>query len=145
MKHYAVQPRLLADDLQILSTGGRHLEIFRYAYDKTHLHLQQMGAEVAPQKCNTFSSENSARQWLREHKWRRSGRKVSVVNDCRDLGAHFNATGGRKVGTTVTQRMWKTARSTDRLAKVKAPYGKKWKSSGPKRFRWVYTDARWHR
>ena len=50
---------------------------------------------------------------------------VSVVNDCRDLGAHFNATGGRKVGTTATQRMWKTARSTDRLAKVKAPYNKK--------------------
>ena len=54
MKHYAVQPRLLADDLQILSTGERHLNKFQHAYDKTHLHLQQMGAEVAPQKFNTF-------------------------------------------------------------------------------------------
>ena len=125
MRHCAVQPRLLADDIQTYSTGGRRLENFRYAYDRTHLHLQQMGANVAPNKCNTFSSEASARKWLKEHRWRRVGKKISVINDCRDLGAHFNATGGKKVGATVTQRMWKTARPTDRLAKIRAPYSKK--------------------
>ena len=35
MKHYAVQPRLLADDLQIISTGERHLKHFEYAYNQT--------------------------------------------------------------------------------------------------------------
>ena len=92
-----MQPRLLADDLQIMSTGERHLRNFQFAYNRTHLHLEKMGAAIAPQKCNTFSSEGSAREWLREHRWRRLGKRVSVINDCRDLGAHFNATGRRKV------------------------------------------------
>ena len=94
MQHYAVEPRLLADDLQIASTRERHLSNFEFAYNRTHLHLEKMGARIAPSKCNTFSSETKSREWLRKHQWRRLGRKVEVVNNCRDLGAHFNATGG---------------------------------------------------
>ena len=116
MQHYAVRPRLLADDLQILSTGERHLGNFEFAYNRTHLHLERLGAKIAPAKCNTFSSDAKSREWLRQHQWRRLGRKVEVVNNCRDLGAHFNAVGGKMVGTTLTQRMWTTARSTGRLS-----------------------------
>ena len=58
---------------------------------------------------------------------------VEVFNDYRDLGAHLNAT-QRWRATTLTKRMRQTARETDRLNKVKAPYkqtnaiirGKKW-------------------
>ena len=67
MKSMAVKPRILADDLQIFATGPRHLEWFTHAFDKTHLHLQDMGARIAPQKSLTFSSNNTARQWLRKH------------------------------------------------------------------------------
>ena len=55
MKELAVNPRLLADDLQLVSTGARHLENFQYACSKSHLHLEEMGARIAPDKCNTFS------------------------------------------------------------------------------------------
>ena len=87
MKQLAVNPRLLADDLQILSTGSRHAKHFELAYNRTHLHLEEMGARIAPQKCNSFSSDAATREWLRQVKWRRFGRKVQVVNDCRDLGS----------------------------------------------------------
>ena len=50
---------------------------------------------------------------------------MEVINDCRDLGAHFNATGKMKVGTTCTQRMRQAARSAERLEKHRAPYEKK--------------------
>ena len=42
MKGMGMQPRILADDLQVISTGSRHLEHFEYAYSKTHEHLEDM-------------------------------------------------------------------------------------------------------
>ena len=71
MKQLAVSPRLLADDLQLISTGSRHANNFELAYNRTHLHLEEMGAKIAPQKCSTFSSGKSTREWLRKLKWRR--------------------------------------------------------------------------
>ena len=50
---------------------------------------------------------------------------MQVINDCRDLGAHFNAAQGRRAGTTLTGRMWATARSTERLSKHRGPCEKK--------------------
>ena len=44
MRSLAVKPRLLADDLQLISTGSRHLHHFEYAFNKTHAHLEDMGA-----------------------------------------------------------------------------------------------------
>ena len=64
MKAMAVKPMILADDLHILATGPRRLEWFTHAFDKTHLRLLDMGAKIAPHKSLTFSSSNSARQWL---------------------------------------------------------------------------------
>ena len=124
MQQYAVTPRLLADDLHLLSTGERHLDHSELAGDKTHLHLEDMGARIAPQKNTTFSSYSTAREWLRKHQWRRLGMKVPVVNDCMDVGARFNTTQGKMVGTTLTQRMRQTASSAGRLEKHKAPYAK---------------------
>ena len=122
MKTMAVTPRVLADDLQLISTGTRHLENFEFAFTKTHKHLADMGAKLAAQKSLTFSSEASAREWLKEHKWRRAACKNPVVTNCRDLGAHLNTLKGRRVGTTLTTRMQKTAKIVFRLGRTKAPY-----------------------
>ena len=102
MKSIAVKPRILADDLQIIASGTRHLELFELAFDTTHEHLEDLGANIAPKKSMTFSSEAVARKWLREHRWRRRGKTVTVLNDCRDLGAHLNAT-QRWRSTTLTK------------------------------------------
>ena len=45
MHALAVQPRLLADDLQILSIGPNHLKNFEMAFSKTQEHLGDMGEE----------------------------------------------------------------------------------------------------
>ena len=108
MKHLAVEPRLLADDLQVISTGTRHAEHFQHAFDKTHERLEDLGAKLAPTKSMTFSSELATRSWLRTHRWRRLGKVVKVVTDCRDIGAHFNATNGIRRGTTLSTRMKET-------------------------------------
>ena len=61
MKSLAMKPRILAGDLQMTSIGPRHLENFVDAFDKTHLHLEAMGAKIAAQKSLVFSSENRAK------------------------------------------------------------------------------------
>ena len=53
---------------------------FVKAYDRTHLHLEAMGAKVAASKCNTFSVCDGVRRWLWEHRWRCLRCKVPVVN-----------------------------------------------------------------
>ena len=113
MKRMAVKPRVLADDLQILASGPRHLELFEEAFDTTREHLEDLGARIAPKKSMTFSSEPVARKWLRDHKWRRLGKTVEVLHDCRDLGAYLDPT-KRWRATTLTKMMRQTARETDR-------------------------------
>ena len=103
----AVKPRILADDLHILASGPRHLEWFTHAFDKTHLHLMDMGAKIAPHKSLTFSSDNTARQWLKMHRWRTLQRTVPVITTCRDLGARLNSMVDKKTGKTLTDRMQK--------------------------------------
>ena len=70
MKAYAVKPRVLADDLQILSQGLNHLKNFEYAFSKTHKHIEDLGGRLAPKKSITFASDESSRIWLRNHKWK---------------------------------------------------------------------------
>ena len=115
--------------MQVISTGTRHLEHFQYAFSKTHEHLEDMGAKIAPQKCYVFSSEKPAREWLRKHKWRRLKKQVPVINDCRDLGAHFNVKQDARYGTTLTDRLKGAADGTEKLDYFKAPCEKKETSS----------------
>ena len=140
MRSLGMQPRILADDLQVISTGSRHLERFEHAYSKTHEHLEDMGARIAPQKCSTFSSDTVAREWLRRHRWRRLHQTVPVVNDCRDLGAHLNATSSMK-GTTLSERMRTTTNSVERLDMFSGSYEKKCsrnqRTNAPQSFVWM--------
>ena len=125
MEEMNVQPRILADDLQLMAKGEEHLRRFQEAYDATHRHLQDMGARVSGDKCVVWSSCTTSREWLKQHRWRRLGQKVTVENDGRDLGAHYNIARNKRVGTTLTQRMRKSSESVVRLKMKKMPYSKK--------------------
>ena len=121
MKSLAMKTWILADDLQVISTGPRHLENVKDVFDKTHAHLHAMGAKIVANKSITFTSNESPRKWLRRHRWRRLGKTVPVVTDTRDLGAHLNTSENRAKGTTLSDRMRKTAGDTKRLDYVNAP------------------------
>ena len=58
MRTCAVYPRVLADDLQLMSTGNEHLENFEYVFKKTHEHLADMEAKLVPSKCIIFEGKN---------------------------------------------------------------------------------------
>ena len=48
MRSYGVQPRVLADDLQVISTGIRRLEHFELAFAKTQQALKRYGSQNSP-------------------------------------------------------------------------------------------------
>ena len=83
---------------------------------------------MAPKKSVTFASNESDRNWLRRHKWRRVGHTIQVITDGRGLGAHMNVAGNGIQGTTLTRRMVTTAAEVESLNKVKAPYERRRKS-----------------
>ena len=97
MKALAMNTRILADDLQLVSIGPRHLENFTQAFDKTHAHLTAMGAKIAASKSLTFSSDETTRRWLKTHQWRMVGETIPVITDARDIGAHLNTLEGEKI------------------------------------------------
>ena len=119
MKGECVRPRVLADDLQLIAVGGDHLGTFQKAFDKTHGRLEAMGAKLAPQKSVAFSTDGNSRNWLRQHKWRRVGRTINVLSNCRDLGAHINFAKRARLGTTLTARMRKATAYAKRVGRMK--------------------------
>ena len=125
MKEMKVKPRILADDLQLLAKGRQHLKRFEEGFDATHKHLEDMGAKLAPNNTIAFSSDESSRKWLRQHRWRRVGRVIQVITDGKDLGCHMNAAANRFHGTTFTKRMKNATEDIDRLNRVNAPYEQK--------------------
>ena len=51
MRGMDVLPRILADDLQLMATGEDekdHLQLFRDAFDATHLHPEDLWGEAGP-------------------------------------------------------------------------------------------------
>ena len=78
---------------------------------------------------------------MRNHKWRRTGTRIEVINDGRDLGAHLNAAQNRMYGTTLTRRMENATKEVETLNRARAPYEKKAKNirsaKRPKRIVWV--------
>ena len=83
------------------------------------------GAKLVPHKRYVFSSEKPTREWIRKHKWRRLRKRIPVINDCRDLGAHFNVSQEARYGKTLTDRLNGAAEGTEKLDYFKAPYEKK--------------------
>ena len=146
MTTLGVEPRILADDLLIVAaedTGdlnlyngerppcpeqsemgeskcdsSKHLRRLLDAYDTTHKHPQDIGAEISLEKCYTFASTTKNRDWLKKHIWRRLGEKVSVLLHIRDFGTHLS-TSKVGIGTTLTKRLDKATNSIKRLKYVK--------------------------
>ena len=104
MKTIKVIPRILADDLQLMTTGRRHLGRFVRGFNTTHQHLEDMGARLAPKKSVAWSSTATARKWLTEHRWRKVGGTIKVIADGKDLGCHMNASDKRLLGGDFIQQ-----------------------------------------
>ena len=98
---------VLVDDLQLIATGPRHIETFEFAFNRSHEHLQDMGARLAPKKSVVFSTDPKVSSWMQTYKWRFVDATLTVVCDCRDLGAHLNVSALLKKTTTLTNRMQK--------------------------------------
>ena len=81
-------PRMLADDLMVLTFGIHHCANMKTAVDATHVFLQDMGATVAPNKSYLFSNVSSARRLYSQHTWKHVGAKIPMVRHTRDLGGN---------------------------------------------------------
>jgi hypothetical protein len=79
MDTVGVIPRILADDLLILSWGEHHLQSMRHALDMTHDILHSMGAKVAPKKSYLFTNAAKARRWYAGHIWKGLDTTIPLV------------------------------------------------------------------
>ena len=106
------QPRILADDIMITTTGQTtHLRKIVPAVEATFTYITDIGGRIAPHKSALFSSTSVARTVLRQHTWNAiDNQKVKVMLDFRDLGAHLNTT-ARTTGATLTARLTKALRT----------------------------------
>ena len=93
MKAIGATPRILADDLMLLTVGSLHVSKMHQAIDLTHEMLQDMGAKVAPKKSFIFSNMSAARKWYTSHNWTIISAKIPVVKSVRDLGGTITTTG----------------------------------------------------
>ena len=98
MERLGAMPRTLADDVLLLTKGGRALNLFHEAFNQTIQHLYKLCGRVAPAKSLVFVTVSHHRQWLKRHVWVPLRQGIIVVFHFRDLGAQFNAT--HKISTT---------------------------------------------
>lgn len=99
-----VTPRILADDILVLAQGEGHVDLFQTAFDETSDYLQSMGAKLAPDKSWTSSTSKATRKFLLAHTWVNFGRRIGVITDTRDLGAHLNLS-AKANSSTLTSRL----------------------------------------
>lgn len=97
-------PRVLADDILLITTGPTALCDFTTALDTTHQYLSRLGARVAPNKSITFASSPAHRRFLAKHIWQYIGQTIQLVLLTSDLGAHINTT-IRITSSTLNNRM----------------------------------------
>ena len=89
MRNRRTRPRVLADDMLIAAHGEEHLHAFKAALDETHYYPSRMCARLAPDKSVNFSSCQEGRDWLGDHTWKHTGKKIKVNMSARDLGAQL--------------------------------------------------------
>ena len=106
VRSIGAEPRVLADDLLFTASGSRHLKITTQAMQQSTQYFNAMGAQVADNKCFTFSSKESAHTILEEQIWDEQGTKIPNVISFRDLGAHLNFQNNNNA-PTVTKRFTK--------------------------------------
>ena len=107
MESIGATPRILADDLMLLTSGSDHVSKMHQAINKTHELLQDMGAKVAPAKSFVFSNRPQARKWYSKHVWANIASTIPVVRSVRDLGGTIN-TVGRNYAKIIDARIGKS-------------------------------------
>ena len=103
MKTMSVMPRVLADDVLLMTRGRNMLALFARALNATHAYLHAMGAKVASTKSYNFASVKTAREWLAATKWVCVQEKIAVVKDFRYLGAHLCTQASMRSSTLVAR------------------------------------------
>ena len=104
MERISAIPRILADDLLILTAYIHHCQNMHQAADLTHQILHDMGAQVASSKSFMFSNRKGARKWYRGHIWKHLNTTIQVVTNVRDLGGTIN-TGAAKSSKVIDERI----------------------------------------
>ena len=107
-------PRILADDLMVLTHGTKHCENMQRALNFTHEFLHDMGAVVAPKKSFIFSNVLACRKWYAKHTWINLDAKIPVVKTVRDLGGTIN-TGNRQASSIIDNRIAKAISSVRKM------------------------------
>ena len=99
MQDKGIEPRILADDIMIITAGKKMLQRFIRALDETHKYLIAIGART-PNKRYNFASKHKAAQWLQDTWWEVLGAKVPVLRYFRYLGVHINTRTRRAASTS---------------------------------------------
>jgi len=120
VKAPGVEPRVLADDLLILTTGDMCRANVIKALKDSKAFFQSIGARVADNKCFTFAYDPTVRQFLTNYIWDRNGLTIPCLSSFRDLGAHLTCNGAQ-TASTVTKRFRNAAAMAGRLAYMAIP------------------------
>ncbi len=73
MREMGVEPRVLADDLFLYSSGKKHATTMVDAMKASFRYFADIGAKVAPAKCFVTSTSQAARSNLRDYVWNNQG------------------------------------------------------------------------
>ena len=65
-------PKLLADDVLILTVGQGMVKRYAKCLDATHSYFQDMGASISIPKSFNFSNVDSARKWLERNTFKKT-------------------------------------------------------------------------
>ena len=98
-----IEPKILADDILALAHGKDCLELFRTVLDQTHQYIEDMGGKLAEGKSINFATNPEHKKWLKQSKWKATGKGIEVVSDFRYLGSHCNVTGKAKATTNINR------------------------------------------
>ena len=124
MDEMGAVPRILADDILLFAQGPKHEEVFKQAFEATHVFVADIGANLAPAKSTTFSTVESTRQKLKATVWKYIGQKIKVVVHTRDLGSHL-CTGKTLVAPTITDRLIEATKMVERIRRTPYSYRQK--------------------
>jgi len=121
MRQIPATPRLLADDILVLTQGQHHEVLLHTALDATHLYIASIGGKIAPTKSYNFSTNRKTRQRLRTRKWHNINSTIPVITNTRDLGSHINTT-HRMVAPTATARIHHATTTTLKIRHTSYSY-----------------------
>eukprot|EP00973_Karenia_brevis_P093384 12417085-Karenia_brevis.AAC.1 len=85
MYSIGANPRTLADDLLVNSSGSRALHVFQAAFEATITHLLDLGGKLSAHKSKVYATLSTHRSWLTTYQWQGLQQLIPVVHCLRDL------------------------------------------------------------